>query len=1014
MKRTRRVMSALVLLLLAGPAPIFADDQELSAKDRLQKAIGLFDEGDFEQAHELLIAIDEGELEDEDAELQYQRYLSMSERALVAQAEAISDFESGEAAMEAGRLDEALRRLGRIAENPYAPVDLKSQAASMLAEVERRIKAASDQPEAKPVEVKSEEVSQQESPQQESPRIELYVESEPVAVAPSQTTYETVVQRSPMDGSQLVNELALEHELLWQQAVQTYKEAARKLRVAVLKEDFAEARRLLDFAKQTVEVNRRYASPASRYEDYRAQADDLSRYLEDEERNYEERLIREKQLEIKERETQRLELIRTTKQRQVEALMGQAEELVQEQRLTDAIQVYEQVLAIDPQNEQAAWKRDTISDLAQVRRIRSAFKDKDFQFQDALAETTEALIPWHKDINYPKNWAEITAKRTGTEEMTEPEVNRQARKKLSTVAPALKFDAQPFEEVIEQLGALTGLNIVPNWAALEAVGIEKDAEVTLRLQNVTFEKAMRTILETIGAGETELAYEIDEGVIQISTKDDLSRRTIVRVYNIQDLIISVPTFRGRQINLNQIGQNQGRAGGLGGGQFLQGGGVGGGGGGGGGGGQGLFGGGGAGGGQGDDEEQDDTDPLEPIVQLIQQTIDPESWREAGGNVGSIQSLNQQLVVTQTATAHQELRDLLRQLRQSRALQIAVEARYITISRNWLEQIGVDLDVVLNNGNAGFDRTTILDPATNNPVLVPRQFTRLGFTPGAPGNVGINLPTQPFGQPFGQPGLVPATGNVGPASGSFTPIPIVNNTLDLASPAASNVPGSLAGLANSTPAFQIFGSFLDNIQVDFLLRATQIDRRASDLDAPRLVLFNGQRATFEAFIEQDYIAALIPIIGDNAGAFLPVVQTALTGRSLDVQATVSADRRYVTMTVRTFTRVTGDFRTVFFGGSQTVGSGFVELATQTTQQIRTTVSVPDGGTLLIGGLKLAAERDVDAGVPVLSRIPILKRAFSNTSNVKDDQVLLILIKPTIIIQEEAEAEAFPTLSSATGL
>ncbi|MEE8384710.1 MAG: hypothetical protein V3S01_02185 [Dehalococcoidia bacterium] len=346
------------------------------------------------------------------------------------------------------------------------------------------------------------------------------------------------------------------------------------------------------------------------------------------------------------------------------------------------------------------------------------------------------------------------------------------------------------------------------------------------------------------------------------------------------------------------------------------------------------------------------------------------------------------------------------------MQVAVEARYITISRNWLEQIGVDLDVVLNNGNAGFDRTTILDPNTNNPVLVPRQFTRLGFTPGAPGGVGIGLPTQPFAQPYGQPGLVPATGNVGPASGTMTPIPLVNNTLDLASPTGTNIPGSLASLINSTPAFQVFGSFLDNIQVDFLLRATQVDRRSSDLDSPRLVLFNGQRATFESFIEQDYIAALTPIIGDNAGAFLPNVDSALTGRSLDVQATISADRRYVTMTIRTFTRITGDFRTVFFGGSQTVGSGFIELVTQTTQQIRTTVSVPDGGTLLIGGLKLSGERDIDAGVPILSRIPILKRAFSNTSNVKDDQVLLILIKPTIIIQEEAEAEAFPTLSAVT--
>ena len=73
-------------------------------------------------------------------------------------------------------------------------------------------------------------------------------------------------------------------------------------------------------------------------------------------------------------------------------------------------------------------------------------------------------------------------------------------------------------------------------------------------------------------------------------------------------------------------------------------------------------------------------------------------------------------------------------------------------------------------------------------------------------------------------------------------------------------------------------------------------------------------------------------------------------------------------------------------------------------------VPDGGTLLIGGLKLSGERERDAGVPILSRIPVLKRAFSNTSTVKDDQILLVLVKPKIIIADEAEQEAFPTLSS----
>ncbi|MEE8169817.1 MAG: hypothetical protein V3T70_04650, partial [Phycisphaerae bacterium] len=400
--------------------------------------------------------------------------------------------------------------------------------------------------------------------------------------------------------------------------------------------------------------------------------------------------------------------------------------------------------------------------------------------------------------------------------------------------------------------------------------------------------------------------------------------------------------------------------------------------------------------------------------LIQSTIDPESWREAGGNIGSIRPLRNQLIVTQTSTAHQQLRDLLRQLREAHAIQIAVEARFISVTRNYLEQIGVDLDIVLNNGNAGFDRvgfpgTPLRDPSTGTLVLVPREFSRLGFTPGAPGGLGLNIPTQSFPSAFGQPGLIPLNGGLGPQSGRFTPVPIQNNTLNLAAPLATNIPGTLGG-AEIAPALSIFGSFLDNIQVDFLLQATQADARSSDLDAPRLVLFNGQRAVFSAFIEQDYVASLVPVLGDNVGLFAPTINTALTGRQLDVDATVSADRRYVTMTIRTFTQVSGDPEPFqFTSGSLTGGAGFVQLIRRTTNQIRTTVSVPDGGTLLIGGLKQQGERERDAGVPILSRIPILKRAYSNTSLVKDDSVLLILIKPKIIIQEEAEEEAFPTLS-----
>lgn len=964
--RSKTLLAALILALSFGVSPARADDDSTSAADRLAKAVRLYDQGKYEESRKLLNEIDKAALASEDDQLRLDVYLSKTAEAITDIARLKADLAAGDSAFGASRFEEARGHYASAVGNKFANAEQKSFAQKRINEIDAKVGRL----------VASDKKSSNDG------------------------------QRSS-DGTTLVDQLAAENALLWQQAKTTFRNTARDIRKAVLETNFGEARRLLDAARQIVEANRRYATPASDYEALRQEARDLEGYIENEQRAYDEQATIKKIEEINERERSRIAQVEETKQKQINELMDRARELQKERKLDEAVEVLNQVLAIDPLNDNAAWMRETLEDLVQNIRSVSNNKTNMHEIQKLMISTTEDRIPYHENIRYPKNWLEIRAKRKSTEELGDSPETVRAREKLKTQAPEIRFDSTPFQDVIEKLRTMTNLNIVPNWPALEAAAIEKDAEVNLRLQNVSFEKVLELVLDAVGAGEVELAFVIDDGVISISTREDLSRKTKTLVYNIQDLLITVPTFRGQQITLDQIGQQGDQPGGIAGGRFIEGGGGGAGGGGGGQGG--MFGGGGQ---QDEEDEQQDEDPLEPIIDLIQATIDPESWREAGGNVGSISSLQQQLIVTQTTTAHNQLRDLLKQLRQARALQIAVEARYIQVSRNWVEQIGVDLDVVLNNGNAGFDRTTILDPSTNNPVLVPRQFTRNGFTPGAPGGVGITQPTQPFGQVYGQPGLVPAPGSIGPAWGTGTPIPIVNNTIDLAGPADTNIPGSLGSLVNTTPAFQIFGSFLDNIQVDFLLRASQVDRRSSELDAPKLVLFNGQRATFEKFIEQDYIAALTPVIGDNAGAFQPRVLSALTGRSLDVQATASSDRRYVTMTVRTFTQVTGDFRTVFFGGSLSVGSGFIELATRTTQRIRTTVSVPDGGTLLIGGLKQSGERDVDAGVPILSRIPILKRAYSNTSNVKDDQVLLILIKPTIIIQEEAEADAFPTLQGAT--
>jgi general secretion pathway protein D len=70
-------------------------------------------------------------------------------------------------------------------------------------------------------------------------------------------------------------------------------------------------------------------------------------------------------------------------------------------------------------------------------------------------------------------------------------------------------------------------------------------------------------------------------------------------------------------------------------------------------------------------------------------------------------------------------------------------------------------------------------------------------------------------------------------------------------------------------------------------------------------------------------------------------------------------------------------------------------------VSTTVSVPDGGTILLGGIKRMAEGRTERGTPFLSKIPYVSRLFRNVAVGRDARSLMLMVTPRIIIQEEEE-------------
>jgi type II secretory pathway component GspD/PulD (secretin) len=101
------------------------------------------------------------------------------------------------------------------------------------------------------------------------------------------------------------------------------------------------------------------------------------------------------------------------------------------------------------------------------------------------------------------------------------------------------------------------------------------------------------------------------------------------------------------------------------------------GGGGGGGGQSLYGGGGGGGGN-SDANASRIDAVDSFLKLVQDTIDPTSWRNNGGTIGAIRELSGNLIVTQTAENHRDIASLLKQLRETHGRMVVVRAYWLLV------------------------------------------------------------------------------------------------------------------------------------------------------------------------------------------------------------------------------------------------------------------------------------------------------------------------------------------------
>ena len=222
--------------------------------------------------------------------------------------------------------------------------------------------------------------------------------------------------------------------------------------------------------------------------------------------------------------------------------------------------------------------------------------------------------------------------------------------------------------------------------------------------------------------------------------------------------------------------------------------------------------------------------------------------------------------------------------------------------------------------------------------------------------------------------------------------------------------------------------LTELEATFFIQAVQGDPRTNVLNAPKVTLFNGQQAFVADAVQRPFVISVIPVVGEFAAAQQPVIVVLSEGTLMSIQAVVSDNRRYVRLTVVPFFSNIGDVDTFTFEGSTTSASTSpttdknavgnpvkeeevstatnsvgttVQLPTFQFVSVVTTVSVPDGGTVLLGGIKRLSEGRNERGIPLLSKLPYINRLFRNVGIGRQADSLMMMVTPRIIIQEEEE-------------
>jgi general secretion pathway protein D len=173
----------------------------------------------------------------------------------------------------------------------------------------------------------------------------------------------------------------------------------------------------------------------------------------------------------------------------------------------------------------------------------------------------------------------------------------------------------------------------------------------------------------------------------------------------------------------------------------------------------------------------------------------------------------------------------------------------------------------------------------------------------------------------------------------------------------------------------------------LLNVFYSNNKANVRSRPRIMVKSGGEATINVGDKVPVITQTSQSTTDSSAAIIQTVSYQDTGVILSIKPTVHASG-YVDIEI---------------DQEISLSSGDSLTPTISTRSISTTVSLRDGGSVLLGGLISSTTENTNTGIPILGKLPFVGKLFSNDSDDQKRTELMIMIIP-YVLNSPSEAES----------